>query len=238
MPGTAARNVFQHSRCLTGLSDDASGRVWCLFVASVCPSWLPSSSASGFFSLVDPVPVADPPSAEQSPCEEEEDRDERSRDKEVIERCAFVLAPRVESHGDQYGVSRFDRPVATVCSVRVIRRFSPIRLASVAAMAFALSACGGVAPEVADGSDPALFEGRTVWTGRCASCHGASGGGGRGPKLNEGRVVDRFPEVSRQEALILNGRGAMPSFAGRLSDEQISSVTRYTREVLTVASAG
>lgn len=48
-------------------------------------------------------------------------------------------------------------------------------------------------------------------------------------------MLGRFPEAASQEALILNGRGGMPSFAGRLTEEQINSVTRYTREVLTVA---
>lgn len=117
----------------------------------------------------------------------------------------------------------------------VTRRSVFARFCSVAALAFVLSACGGVAPEVTAGSDPVLFEGRTIWTGQCASCHGASGGGGRGPQLSERRVLGRFPEAASQEALILNGRGGMPSFAGRLTEEQINSVTRYTREVLTVA---
>jgi len=149
-----------------------------------------------------------------------------------------VLTSRVESHGNQYGVSRFDRPVATVSRVLVNCRSTLARCVvgavAGAAVALALSACGGVAPEVAEGSDQALFDGRSVWTGQCASCHGASGGGGRGPQLSEGRVLGRFPEAADQEALILNGRGGMPSFAGRLSDEQITAVTRYTREVLTV----
>ena len=98
-----------------------------------------------------------------------------------------------------------------------------------------LAACGGTAPEVSAGSDPILFEGREIWTAQCASCHGQSGGGGRGPALDNGRVLDRFPEQASQEALVLNGRGGMPSFAGRLSEEQITAVTRYTREVLTLA---
>lgn len=98
-----------------------------------------------------------------------------------------------------------------------------------------LSACGGVAPEVSEGSDPVLFEGRSIWVGQCASCHGAAGGGGRGPSLADGRALDRFPEIASQNALVLNGRGGMPSFVGRLSEEQVTAVNRYTREVLTVA---
>lgn len=105
-------------------------------------------------------------------------------------------------------------------------------------VALALSACGGVAPEVAEGSDQALFDGRTIWTGQCASCHGASGGGGRGPKLSDGRVLDRFPDAEEQASLVLDGRGGMPSFAGRLSEEEVGAVVRYTREILTVDVPG
>lgn len=177
---------------------------------------------------------AAPPSAEECPRDENGDGNKRRSDEEVVEWRALVLTSRVESHGVQYGVSRFVRPVATVSSVPVTRRSVFVRLCLVSGLALVLTACGGVAPEVAEGSDPVLFEGRSIWTGQCASCHGAAGGGGRGPKLADGRVLDRFPEAASQEALVLNGRGGMPSFAGRLSDEQITAVTRYTREVLTV----
>lgn len=117
----------------------------------------------------------------------------------------------------------------------VFHRTTITRLFSILLLALTLAACGGVAPEVTAGSDPELFEGREIWIRQCASCHGASGGGARGPKLSEGRVLDRFPEQASQDALVLNGRGGMPSFAGRLSEGEISAVNRYTREVLTIA---
>lgn len=104
-----------------------------------------------------------------------------------------------------------------------------------AVVALVTVSCGGSAPEVSAGSDSALFDGRSIWVGQCASCHGAAGGGGRGPKVDEGRVLDRFPDAADQEDLIRNGRGGMPGYAGRLSDEQITAVVRYTREVLTVS---
>lgn len=109
------------------------------------------------------------------------------------------------------------------------------RIVRLVVIVMVVASCGGTAPEVSAGSDPELFDGRAIWIGQCASCHGASGGGGRGPALDEGRVLDRFPDVADQEALILNGRGAMPAYDGRLTAEQISAVTRYTREILTVA---
>lgn len=97
------------------------------------------------------------------------------------------------------------------------------------------AACSTPAPEVPAGADPALEEGRTIWIGSCASCHGSTGGGGRGPALDNGRVLERFPDVEDQIALVANGKGAMPSFGGRLSEAEIEAVVRYTREVLTVA---
>lgn len=99
-------------------------------------------------------------------------------------------------------------------------------------LALSGSACAASAPEVGENADPALVEGRSVWSSSCVSCHGASGGGGRGPQLNDGRVLDRFPTVDEQVELITGGRGGMPSFAGRLTDEEIAAVVRYTREIL------
>lgn len=53
--------------------------------------------------------------------------------------------------------------------------------------------------------------------------------------MDDGRVLERFPNADDQAALIRDGRGGMPAYAGRLTDEQIDAVVRYTREVLTVA---
>jgi cytochrome c oxidase subunit 2 len=107
-------------------------------------------------------------------------------------------------------------------------------LAATAALALG---CGGPdspeVPEDAGGTaDPVLVEGRDVYQARCASCHGASGGGGAGPALNDGRMVDAYPDVADQIDVIANGRGAMPAFGERLSAEEIEAVVRYTREVL------
>lgn len=129
------------------------------------------------------------------------------------------------------------RPVvahSSLASVGAVSSRLSLTSAGLIAIVWLAAACGGTAPEVGEGADPALSEGRSVWVAQCASCHGAAGGGGRGPKLSDGQVLDRFPDVADQIDLVLNGRGAMPSYAGRLSDEQIESVVRYTREVLAV----
>jgi mono/diheme cytochrome c family protein len=74
--------------------------------------------------------------------------------------------------------------------------------------------------------------GEQIYATRCASCHGADGGGGFGPALADGMVVADFPDPADQEAVVANGRGAMPSFADSLTPEQIKAVVAYTRDDL------
>ncbi len=91
--------------------------------------------------------------------------------------------------------------------------------------------CTGAVVEAPPG-DSELQLGQTVYTRNCASCHGAAGAGGRGVRLNEGAVLRSFPLVSDQIDVIANGRRTMPAFSGRLTEEDIEAVVRYTREVL------
>jgi len=74
--------------------------------------------------------------------------------------------------------------------------------------------------------------GKAIFVTRCASCHGADGGGGFGPALAGGVVVHDFPNPADQEAVVANGRGSMPSFSGSLTAEQIKAVVEYTRSGL------
>lgn len=89
----------------------------------------------------------------------------------------------------------------------------------------------GVAPEVAN-NDPVLVEGRDIYVRQCSSCHGLTGAGGRGSKLNEERVIQRYPSADAQLELIRDGRNQMPAFGDKLDDDQLDAVVRYTREVL------
>jgi mono/diheme cytochrome c family protein len=100
-----------------------------------------------------------------------------------------------------------------------------------------LAACGGdeasaPQPSGADAGDEVLLRGRDVWISRCAQCHGSDGGGGMGPRLDDGAAADRYPRVEDQLDVVRSGRGAMPAWEGRLSAEEIEAVVRYTREVL------
>jgi mono/diheme cytochrome c family protein len=99
------------------------------------------------------------------------------------------------------------------------------------------SSRGSAAPAVptvaGGGVDPVLATGREVWTDRCARCHGGAGGGGAGPRINDGRLQRDFADPEAQAELVREGRKGMPSFEGKISEAEIDAVVRYTREVIT-----
>jgi cytochrome c6 len=83
-----------------------------------------------------------------------------------------------------------------------------------------------------DASAADAHPGAEIYRSNCAACHGADGGGGRGPALGGGAVLARFPEVADQIAVVTDGRGGMPSFGGDLTPEQVEDVVDYTRTEL------
>jgi mono/diheme cytochrome c family protein len=74
-------------------------------------------------------------------------------------------------------------------------------------------------------------DGAELFGNSCAGCHGGDGSGGIGPRL-AGTVVAKFPDPADQIAVVKNGRGGMPAFGSRLSDEEIAAIVDYTRTVL------
>ncbi|CAA9503032.1 MAG: hypothetical protein AVDCRST_MAG45-1431 [uncultured Solirubrobacterales bacterium] len=95
------------------------------------------------------------------------------------------------------------------------------------AVAGVLSACGG-APSPAD---PSTVEaGARVFSQQgCGTCHTLGAAGSRGvigPSLDA-----RRPPVDRVVSQVQEGGGAMPAYAGRLSDEEIDAVAAYVAEV-------
>jgi mono/diheme cytochrome c family protein len=61
---------------------------------------------------------------------------------------------------------------------------------------------------------------------RCFACHGEMGGGGMGPALAGDPMLAVEQFVIAQ---ILIGRGAMPAFADKLSNDDIAAVAAYVR---------
>lgn len=103
-----------------------------------------------------------------------------------------------------------------------------------------LIGCGGGSPS-GGGSpfptgalahDAEVLQGRNLFAANCASCHGVSGGGGSGPRFNDGRLLRHFSSIDAQVAFVERGRGAMPAFATTFTESQLRAVVRYEREVL------
>jgi mono/diheme cytochrome c family protein len=103
-------------------------------------------------------------------------------------------------------------------------------------------------------AEEAAPDGSTIYSNNCASCHGAAGQGGVGPKLAEGEVSKTFPEIDDHISWINTGSapfkgkpygdpareggqhvaatGGMPAFQGKLTPQEIEAVATYEREGL------
>ena len=98
------------------------------------------------------------------------------------------------------------------------------------------------------GAEAHAVSGAQVYASNCASCHGATGGGGVGPALSDGASVQTFPDEAAHIEWVTNGSqsvagkpygatgkiatGGMPGFGGSLSEEEIHAVVTYEREGL------
>jgi cytochrome c6 len=109
----------------------------------------------------------------------------------------------------------------------------PARLVGGAAVAATIAVLVGLAPmgalaQTADGGAQ-WAEGRALFvagaTPPCAICHTLKDAGATG---NVGPVLDELrPDEERVAAAVRGGIGAMPSFAGALTDAQIRALARY-----------
>jgi mono/diheme cytochrome c family protein len=86
-------------------------------------------------------------------------------------------------------------------------------------------------PGGGSGSTAKSGPGYDVYVSNCARCHGQEGQGGVGPQL-AGEVTTAFPDAKDEIAVVRDGRGPMPSFAGDLSPAEIEDVVAYTRTEL------
>ena len=128
----------------------------------------------------------------------------------------------------------FEALVAVAFVVTVILLFTnkPTEI-SPGTQSAAVDAYGLPLAPSADGSAaPAGPDGAAIFDQKCSTCHGGDGGGGIGPALNNGRVVEKYPDVADEIAVVTNGRGEMPKWGSRLTPEEIAAVVEFTRTVL------
>jgi cytochrome c551 len=116
--------------------------------------------------------------------------------------------------------------------VTVVQVFAVVCTLGFVVMLFANEPdAGGAAAPTNDAPQTAKVSGADVYSNRCAGCHGGDGAGGLGPQLSDGKVKARFPDIAEQIAVITDGRGGMPAFGGKLTDEQIRAVAEYERSL-------
>ena len=73
-----------------------------------------------------------------------------------------------------------------------------------------------------------MARGEKVFAANCVACHGAQGQGGVGKPL-AGSAIVQDADKNKQLQIVLNGKGAMPAWKGKLSDTDIAAVVTYTK---------
>ena len=81
----------------------------------------------------------------------------------------------------------------------------------------------------------AAVNGAEIFQNECAGCHGPKGEGQYGKKLNEGAVLQSFPQKADEVKVVLEGRGLMPSYQSSLTAQQVDAVVEFTRTELQTA---
>jgi mono/diheme cytochrome c family protein len=95
-----------------------------------------------------------------------------------------------------------------------------------------------------------LGEGQVIYAASCAGCHGGTGGGAVGLKLNDGEVLLTFPDLGSHISWVINGSpvvngtpygdparpggqhmsaGGMPGWAETLTPEELVAAVYYER---------
>lgn len=77
-------------------------------------------------------------------------------------------------------------------------------------------------------------DGAALFKAKCAACHGADGSGatavGKAMKIRDLRSADVQKQSNADlTKTIEGGKGKMPVFKGKLSDEEVSAVVKFIR---------
>lgn len=79
-------------------------------------------------------------------------------------------------------------------------------------------------------------DGASLFKAKCAACHGADGSGnttvGKSMKIRDFHSADVQKQTDAQLTdMIATGKGAMPAYKGKLTDDQIKQIVGYIREL-------
>lgn len=88
-----------------------------------------------------------------------------------------------------------------------------------------------------EGKPEAVEAGGQFFRAACSSCHGATGGGGRGPNIRDGRLVRRMSSEQLFDSIKTGVPGTeMPAFP--IADEKIWAVVAFVRSLSAPAMEG
>ncbi|NOV04303.1 c-type cytochrome [Paenibacillus planticolens] len=80
------------------------------------------------------------------------------------------------------------------------------------------------ATQSSGGTSTTKVDAQAVFKANCVSCHGVNLEGAVGPNLQK---VGSKLSKDQVSTTITNGKGAMPSFKGKLSDDEVSSLATW-----------
>lgn len=135
---------------------------------------------------------------------------------------------RAEQTGDFYG------QCAELCGKE--HAYMPIHVKVLSAEDYSKWVDGQKKAMAAKADDPAKVwalddlakRGEKVYAANCVACHQVSGKGAGPIKALDGSALVQDADKSRQIAIMLNGKGAMPAWK-QLSDTEIAAVVTYTK---------
>ena len=88
-----------------------------------------------------------------------------------------------------------------------------------------------------EGKPEAVESGGLLFSAACSGCHGATGGGGRGPNIRDGRLVRRMSSEQLFDSVKTGVPGTeMPAFP--IADEKIWAVVAFVRSLSAPAIEG
>ena len=88
-----------------------------------------------------------------------------------------------------------------------------------------VAATAGVNGSEAKAPTTKSTDGKTIFTTNCGSCHALKAAGTKG---NIGPNLDQLkPALAATQRQVIHGGGVMPAFKGRLTDQQITAVSKY-----------
>ena len=123
-------------------------------------------------------------------------------------------------------------------------------LRAIAVYVKSLPPAGDTAPVAISADEPKMRQGRAIYRDQCASCHGAQGQGivGLFPRIAGAPLVQQQQATSLMRVVLEGSRAvgtagaptapAMPSFAWKLSDDDVAAVLTYIRNAWGNAAPG